>query len=114
VAVLGEDEYGTYTELLDIRSYKGMPNRFGEEEPSLAGTSSIVDPSEKIVQKVEQKGCEREAKTDKGSSLGPSKVRAVWRSVPYLRPPEAEASDRLRLRTELLGEGFAWTGIVRV
>ena len=107
MAVLGEDEYGTYTELLDIRSYKGMPNRFGEEEPTLAGTSSIVDPSEKIVQKVEQKGCEREAKTDKGSSLGSSKVRAVWRSVPYLRPPEAEASDRLRPRTELLSEGFA-------
>ena len=55
MAVLSEDEYGTYTELLDIRSYKGMPNRFGEEEPSLAGTSLIVDPSEKIVQKVEQK-----------------------------------------------------------
>ena len=56
MVVLSEDEYGTYTELLNIRPYKGMPNRFREEEPSLAGTSLIVvDPSEKIVQKVEQK-----------------------------------------------------------
>ena len=69
IFVLGEEEQGTQTELLDIEPNKYMLKCFREEESAgFAGLRLIVDPCEEVlIQEVEQKeGGKCEAIDDRG------------------------------------------------